>query len=141
MKLTEILKCERIVTDFKSSTKIDILNKMIDSFLGDSRVLDIETMRNVVLEREEIMSTGVGNGFAIPHGKTNVVSEMVAGFGLVKNPIEFEALDGKPVNLIFLLVGRQDSVGQHLKMLSRISRIMNQENVREKLTNAQTSEE
>ncbi len=141
MKLTEILKLERIVIDFKGSTKVEILNEMIDSFVGDSRVLDIETVRNVVLEREKIMSTGVGNGFAIPHGKTNMVSEMVAGFGLIKNSIEFEALDNAPVNLVFLLVGKEDAVGQHLKMLSRISRIMNQTNIREKLTNAKSSEE
>ena len=141
MKLTEILKLERIVIDFKGSTKVEILNEMIDSFVGDSRVLDIETVRSVVLEREKIMSTGVGNGFAIPHGKTNMVSEMVAAFGLMKNPIEFEALDNKPVNLIFLLVGKEDAVGQHLKMLSRISRIMNQKTIREKLANAESSEE
>ncbi len=141
MKLTEILKLERIVIDFKGSTKVEILNEMIDSFVGDSRVLDIETVRSVVLEREKIMSTGVGNGFAIPHGKTNMVSEMVAAFGLMKNPIEFEALDNEPVNLIFLLVGKEDAVGQHLKMLSRISRIMNQKTIREKLANAESSEE
>ncbi len=141
MKITDILKPEKIIIDFKGIEKIEILNEMIDLFIGDSRVLDIDTVRTVVLEREEIMSTGVGNGFAIPHGKTNMVTEMVAGFGLVKNPIEFDALDGKPVNLIFLLIGQADSVGQHLKMLSRISRIMNQENVREKLANAETSEE
>ncbi len=141
MKITDILKPEEIIIDFKGTNKLEILNEMIDIFIGDSRVLDLDTVRTIVLEREEIMSTGVGNGFAIPHGKTNMVTEMVAGFGMVKNPIEFDALDGKPVNLIFLLIGQADSVGPHLKMLSRISRIMNQENVREKLTNAQSSEE
>ncbi len=141
MKIADILKEDKILIDFKGSQKIDILNEMIDMFIGDSRVLDIDTIRTVVLEREEIMSTGVGNGFAIPHGKTNMVSEMVAGFGLLKEPIEFDALDGKPVNLIFLLIGQADSVGQHLKMLSRVSRIMNQESVRTRLTNAGTSSE
>ncbi len=141
MKITDILKPEKIIIDFKGTEKLEILNEMIDVFIGDLRVLDLDTVRTVVLEREEIMSTGVGNGFAIPHGKTNMVSEMVAGFGLIKNPIEFDALDGKPVSLIFLLIGQADSVGQHLKMLSRISRIMNQENIRGKLVNAETSEE
>lgn len=141
MKITDILKEDKILIDFKGKQKIDILNEMIDVFVGDSRVLDIDTIRTVVLEREEIMSTGVGNGFAIPHGKTNMVSEMVAGFGLLREPMEFDALDGKPVNLIFLLIGQADSVGPHLKMLSRVSRIMNQESVREKLTNVKTSKE
>ncbi|MBU0474192.1 MAG: PTS sugar transporter subunit IIA [Bacteroidetes bacterium] len=141
MKIVEILKLEEIKIDFTGTTKDSVLNEMIDSFIGDSRVLDIEKVRTVVLEREKIMSTGVGNGFAIPHGKTNMVSEMVAGFGVLKNPIEFEALDGNPVNLIFLLIGQEDAVGQHIKMLSRISRIMNQENIRTKLANANSGEE
>ena len=141
MKLTEILNLDKIIIDFKGSTKEEIINEMIDMFKGDERVTDIESIRTVVLEREKIMSTGVGSGFAIPHGKTNMVTEMVAGFGLLKNPIDFEALDGEPVNLIFMLIGQEDSVGQHIKMLSRISRIMNQESVRDNLANASTTEE
>ena len=141
MKLTEILKLEKIIIDFKGTTKDEIINEMIDMFKGDERVSDVETIRSVVLEREKIMSTGVGNGFAIPHGKTNMVKEMVAGFGLLKNPIDFEALDGEPVNLIFMLIGQEDSVGQHIKMLSRISRIMNQKLIRNKLSNASSTNE
>lgn len=141
MKISDILKVEKIIVDFKGTSKIEILNEMIDSFKEDPRIKDIENVRTVVLEREKIMSTGVGNGFAIPHGKTNMVSEMVAGFGLLKTPIEFEALDNQPVNLIFLLIGQADSVGQHLKMLSRVSRIMNQENIRTELANANSAEE
>lgn len=141
MKIVEILKLDKIKIEFAGTTKESVLNEMIDSFIGDPRVLDIETVRTVVLEREKIMSTGVGNGFAIPHGKTNMVSEMVAGFGVLQNPIEFEALDGNPVNLIFLLIGQEDAVGKHIKMLSRISRIMNQENIRTKLAHATSGEE
>jgi mannitol/fructose-specific phosphotransferase system IIA component (Ntr-type) len=141
MKISDILKVEKIIVDFKGTSKLEILNEMIDSFKVDPRVKDIENVRTVVLEREKIMSTGVGNGFAIPHGKTNMVSEMVAGFGLLQTPIEFEALDNQPVNLIFLLIGQADSVGQHLKMLSRVSRIMNQENIRIKLANSNSAEE
>ncbi len=141
MKLTEILKIDKIKIDFKGITKEEIINEMIDLFKDDERVTDIETIRSVVLEREKIMSTGVGNGFAIPHGKTNMVREMVAGFGLLKTPIDFESIDGEPVNLVFMLIGKEDSVGQHIKMLSRISRIMNQKSVRNKLTNASSTEE
>jgi fructose-specific phosphotransferase system IIA component len=141
MKLTKILKLEKIKIDFEGTTKDEIINEMIDLFKGDERVLNVEAIRTVVLEREKIMSTGVGNGFAIPHGKTNMVKEMVAGFGLLKNPIDFDAIDGAPVNLIFMLIGQEDSVGQHIKMLSRISRIMNQESVRKKLADASSTEE
>jgi len=141
MKILEILKLDKIKVEFTGTTKEDVLNEIIDSFIGDPRVLDIETIRTVVLEREKIMSTGIGNGFAIPHGKTNMVSEMIAAFGVLKNPIEFDALDGNKVNLIFLIVGKEDSVAQHIKMLSRISRIMNQEDIRLKLANANSIDE
>ena len=141
MKLTEILKPERILIEFKGTTKEEIINEMIDLFKGDERVANIEAIRAVVLEREKIMSTGVGNGFAIPHGKTNMVKEMVAGFGLLKTPIDFESIDGAPVNLIFMLIGQEDAVGQHIKMLSRISRIMNQEPIRKKLAEANSADE
>lgn len=141
MKILEILKLDKIKVEFTGTTKEAVLNELIDSFIGDPRVLDIERVRNVVLEREKIMSTGIGNGFAIPHGKTDMVSEMIAAFGVLKNPVDFEALDEKPVNLIFLLVGHENSVAQHIKMLSRVSRIMNQENIREKLASTFSREE
>ena len=70
------------------------------------------------------MSTGVGNGFAIPHGKTDAVSEIVAAFGITAEPINYAALDEKPVRLVFLLVGRDNLVGPHIKLLSRISRLL-----------------
>lgn len=141
MKILEILKLDKIKVEFTGTTKEEVLNEIINCFIGDPRVLDIEKVRNVVLEREKIMSTGVGNGFAIPHGKTNMVTEMIAAFGVLKNPIEFEALDGNPVNLIFLIVGNENEVAKHIKMLSRVSRIMNQEEIRSKLANSNSSEE
>jgi len=141
MKILEILKLDKIKVEFAGTTKEEVLNEIINSFIGDPRVLDIEKVRNVVLEREKIMSTGVGNGFAIPHGKTNMVTEMIAAFGVLKNPIEFEALDGNPVNLIFLIVGNENEVAKHIKMLSRVSRIMNQEDIRLKLANSNSSED
>ena len=141
MKILEILKLDKIKVEFTGTTKEEVLNEIINCFIGDPRVLDIEKVRNVVLEREKIMSTGVGNGFAIPHGKTNMVTEMISAFGVLKNPIEFEALDGNPVNLIFLIVGNENEVAKHIKMLSRVSRIMNQEDIRSKLANSNSREE
>jgi mannitol/fructose-specific phosphotransferase system IIA component (Ntr-type) len=118
-----------------------VINELLDTFIGDARVLDVEAVRAVVLEREKIMSTGVGEGFAIPHGKTNMVTGMVAGFGVLQTPIDFESLDNLPVNLIFLLIGQEDSVAQHIKMLSRVSRIMSKKDIREKLAGCETAEE
>jgi len=116
MKVTDILKKEFIISDLKGKQKEEVINELIDLFNNDKRVNDIEKVRNAVLEREKIMSTGVGKGFAIPHGKTDV-------------------------NLVFLLVGKDNLVSTHIKLLSRISRMMNKDDFREDLLKASSSEE
>ena len=141
MHISSILNNKKIITDFISTSKEGIINELVDSLRGDENILDLEIVREVVLEREKIMSTGIGSGFAIPHGKTNAVKGIVAVFGKLKNPIDFDSIDGKPVNLIFLMVGREDAVGEHIKMLSRISRIMNKEEVHDKLLMAETADQ
>ncbi len=141
MKICDILQKDKILLSFESTEKEDVINSMIDLFIGDERVRDLDQMRESVMEREKIMSTGVGHGFAIPHAKTDAVLKMIAGFGKLPEPIEFEALDGQPVKLVFLLVGEENAVGQHIKMLSRVSRLMNKDSFRERLENAKTQEE
>jgi len=137
MKVTDILKKEFIISDLKGKQKEEVINELIDLFNNDKRVNDIEK----VLEREKIMSTGVGKGFAIPHGKTDAINEIIAAFGKTGSPIEYQALDNKPVNLVFLLVGKDNLVSTHIKLLSRISRMMNKDDFREDLLKASSSEE
>jgi mannitol/fructose-specific phosphotransferase system IIA component (Ntr-type) len=141
MKISEILTEKTIIPELKSNTKIDVIIELIDIFKNDMRVLDLEGVKNSVLEREKIMSTGVGHGFGIPHCKTNKVTDILAAFGKTKEPINFEALDGKPVNLFFLLIGKDNLVAPHIKLLSRISLLMNKDEVREKLNKAVTVED
>ncbi|OGU69347.1 MAG: PTS sugar transporter subunit IIA [Stygiobacter sp. RIFOXYC12_FULL_38_8] len=141
MKICEILKIEMIIPSMKCTTKEEAISELIDLFKNDDRVKDTESILNSVLEREKIMSTGVGKGFAIPHAKTNSVNEIIAAFGKIDNPIDFQALDDQPVNLVFLLVGKENLVGPHIKLLSRISRMMNIEEFRESLANATTAQE
>jgi mannitol/fructose-specific phosphotransferase system IIA component (Ntr-type) len=93
------------------------------------------------LNGEKIMSTGVGNGFAIPHGKTDAVADIVAAFGITAQPIPYQSLDEKPVRLVFLLVGKDNLVGPHIKLLSRISRLMNKEEFRNKLLETKSPQE
>ena len=140
MKVNELLKPKYILTDFKSDKKDDVINELIDLLKGDEKVLDLEEVRKCVFDREKIMSTGVGKGFAIPHGKTNSVTDIIAVFGKSKKPIEYDALDGEPVNLIFLMVGKDTLVSKHIKLLSRISRLMNNDEFREKLVKADSKE-
>ncbi len=141
MRICDILKIEDIIYDFKADSKEDIINQMVDLFKGDARVKDLEKVRATVLEREQIMSTGVGMGFAIPHGKTDAVDDIIAAFARTTNSVDFASLDGEPVNLIFLLVGKEKLVGPHIKLLSRISRMMNKEDFRKSLLNAKSVEE
>ena len=141
MKLHDLLKKEYIIADLKGNTKEEVINELIDLYKNDDRVTDIEKVRESVLEREKIMSTGVGKSFAIPHGKTNYVKEILAAFGKTKRPIDYQALDGQPVHLVFLLIGKDNLVSTHIKLLSRISRMMNKEEFRNKLLEAATDEE
>lgn len=141
MKVLELLNNNYIIPDLKGQTKEDVINELIDLFKEDDRVIDLEKVRDAVLEREKIMSTGVGKGFAIPHGKTNAVNDILAAFGKSNQPIEYDSLDGHPVNLVFLLVGKDNLVSKHIKLLSRISRMMNKDEFRDKLIKATTSEE
>ena len=141
MKVSELLKPEFIISDLKGESKEEIINELIDLFKDDPRVEDIEKVRSAVLEREKVMSTGVGKGFAIPHGKTNVVKEIIGAFGKIKDGIDYESLDGNPVNLVFLLVGKDNLISTHIKLLSRISRLMNKDDFRHRLVEANSADE
>ena len=141
MKISDILEEKLIVTNLAKTAKDEVINAMIDVLSQSSKVADKEKVRTAIFEREKIMSTGVGNGFAIPHGKTDGVSDIVAAFGVTAQPIDYQALDGKPVRLIFVLVGRENMVGPHIKLLSRISRLMNKEEFRNKLMEIKTPKE
>jgi fructose-specific phosphotransferase system IIA component len=141
MRICDILRKDKIIPSMASKFKNDAINELIDLFKNDERVKDVESMRDSVHDREKIMSTGVGKGFAIPHAKSNSVTDIIAAFGKIDDPVDFQALDGQPVNLIFLLVGKENLVGPHIKLLSRISRMMNKEEFRESLANAKTADE
>ena len=140
MKVHELLNPKYILTDFKSDNKDKVINELVDLLKDDERVIDLEEVRKCVFDREKIMSTGVGKGFAIPHGKTNSVTDIIAVFGKSREPIEYNSLDGEPVNLVFLMIGKDTLVSKHIKLLSRISRLMNNDEFREKLVNADSKE-
>ncbi|MBI5727689.1 MAG: PTS sugar transporter subunit IIA [Ignavibacteriales bacterium] len=141
MKLSELLSEATIIHQIQSTEKTDVINEMIDLFKDDPRVKDIEKVRETVLAREKIMSTGVGKNFAIPHGKTVATTDILCAFGRSATPLEYDALDQQPVHLLFLIVGQDNLVSLHIKLLSRISRMMTKDDFREKLMNAATKEE
>lgn len=141
MKISSILSEKLIQVKIPGETKEDIINAIIDLAAKSDKVTDIEKVREAIFEREKIMSTGVGKGFAIPHGKTDAVTDIVAAFAVTEHPIDYKSLDHEPVRLLFLLIGKDSLVGAHIKLLSRISRLMNKEELRNRLLNAESSEE
>lgn len=141
MKISDVLEEQLVQIDLPGTTKEEVLNAMIELVSKSSKVIDKEKAREAIFEREKIMSTGVGNGFAIPHGKTEAVSDIVGAFAVSAQPIDYQSLDEKPVRLIFLLLGKDNMVGPHIKLLSRISRLMGKEEFRNRLLDLKTAQE
>jgi mannitol/fructose-specific phosphotransferase system IIA component (Ntr-type) len=132
--LTDLLTIDRIKIPLESRTKDEVLLELVGVIANGSggEPQRLELLR-AVREREAVLSTGIGNGVAIPHGKSSVVPELRMAAGTVKEPVEFDALDGQPVRLLFLLVGPESAAGPHIKALSRIARLIRNDDVRKSL--------
>jgi PTS system fructose-specific IIC component len=141
MKITDILHKNSILVHRPIETKEAALTLMIQALAQSGQITDPTEVQRVVWEREAIMSTGIGKGFALPHGKTNSVADTVGCFLTLAASINFDALDGLPVNTIFMLIGRENTVGTHLRMLSRISRLMNNDSFRSEVQSAGSGDE
>lgn len=141
MNIISLLSKKTVLPSLKVANKEEALERLIASFSDQVDNDKLEAIRKAVFEREKIMSTGVGKGLAIPHGKSAGIEENYAAFALLEEPIDYEAIDGEPVQMIFLLVGPQSSNRLHIKMLSRISRLMNNNSFRENLKKSSSSEE
>lgn len=131
--LTDLLSPERIKIPLASTSKLDLLGELVELAAQDVAVEDREEVLRAVCDREQVLSTGIGNGVAIPHGKSSSVPELILAAGVAREGIDFEALDGRPVQLFFLLVGPDSAAGQHVKALSRISRLLRRDLFRQRL--------
>ena len=138
MKITEILKKGFILEELKAKSKREVLVELAGAFAKGKLEFDSDAMLHVLLEREKL---GIGDGIAIPHGKLAGLEEMIAAFGRSREGVDFEAMDGKPVHLFFLLMAPENSVGQHLKALAKISRMIKDEAFRKKLLAAKECDE
>lgn len=141
MKISDILSPDVIEVNLAAADKDDAIRKIIDIAARSRKILDIKKVTETIFEREKLVSTGVGKGFAIPHGKTDAISDIVAAFAITKDPIDFDSIDGEPVRFIFLLVGKETLLNTHIKLLSRISRLMNKQEFRDKLLGAKDKNE
>ncbi len=141
MNLSDLLTKDVIRIPLENTEKNRIIEEMVDILASQNRVTDRDAVLQAVLDRERVMSTGMGDGVAIPHAKSDGVSELVSAFGITRQDVDFKSIDEKPVRLIFLLVGPVDQTGPHLKALSRISRLMHRKEFRDRLSSSHSSEE
>ena len=140
MKILEALDKEAILVDLKSDDKKGVLEELVTPAARIAGVNHEEVMR-VLLDREQLGSTGIGGGIGIPHGKLKGLKSLVLGFGLSRKGVDFESIDGKPTHIFFLLVTPENSTGLHLKLLARISRILKNDLFKERLMQATDSVE
>jgi nitrogen PTS system EIIA component len=141
MKITEMLRREFVLEELKAKNKHDALLELAEVFERGGITVNPETMLQVLLERERLGSTGIGDGIAIPHGKAPGLDQIVVSFGRSPEGIAFDAVDGKPVRLFFLLMAPENSAGGHLKALARISRMLRDQGFRKNLLEAKDREE
>jgi PTS system nitrogen regulatory IIA component len=141
MKIIDILDKNSIVEDFASRDKKGALEELIAVLVENGRLDDKENALQVLLEREKLGSTGIGDGIAIPHGKLKEIKGIICSFGRSREGIDFQSIDEKPTHLFFLLLAPEDSAGEHLKALARLSRLLKDSQFRKRLTEANSKEE
>ena len=143
MEIMEFLSKRAINADLKATDKDGAIKELASLFVeaGEIEPKDKKKLVDVLMAREALGSTAIGQGIAIPHGKTDCVEKLVAALGLSKKGVNFESLDGEPVYIFFLLVAPHDTAGPHLKALARISRLLKDKYFREQLRQAKDAKE
>lgn len=141
MRLTEILKPQNIKMPLAAATKAEAIGELVALLADNGELTDAKKVMDAVLERETTRTTGIGNGLAIPHGKCTGTDHLVMAIGRPGTPVDFQAIDGRPVSLIWLLASPPDKTGPHIHALARISRLMTIDKFRHALAEAKTSQE
>jgi PTS system nitrogen regulatory IIA component len=141
MKLTDVLTKELVLPDLQVRNKRAVMEELCQALSLEHPGLSAQTLIEVLLERERLGSTGIGDGIAIPHGKLPNLNDLLLCFGRSKAGVDFDSLDGKPAHLFFLVVAPENLAGVHLKALARISRLLKSNAVRRELMQAKDAEE
>jgi len=142
MKIMDFLNKKAICANLKSVDKEGVIKELID-ILADAGTIKgkKDEITKILMAREALGSTGIGQGVGIPHGKSSHMKSLVAAFGLSKKGVDFESLDGEPTYIFFLLLAPEDSAGPHLKALARISRLLKDKYIREMLKQAESEKD
>ncbi len=141
MILTQILQPNCVKVPVENKEKEAALTELVDLLDTNGLLLDRNVALDAVLTRERTQSTGTGAGIAIPHGKCNAVKKLIMAIGIAHEPIEFDSVDGKPVRILILLISPIDQTGPHIQALASISRLMLNEEFKQKLEQAASAEE
>ncbi len=140
MRLTDILDQELVLPDLQGQNKREVLNEFAALLDSREKIRDQNGFLEVILAREALGSTGIGEGIAIPHGKLKNLDRLVLSFGISHKGVDFDAMDGNPVHIFFVLIAPEDSPGDHLKALARISRVLKNRAFRERLLEAASAD-
>jgi nitrogen PTS system EIIA component len=140
MKILDVLSPEAINIDLKAKDKKGVLGELVAPAAKLSGI-NHDDLVKVLLERERLGSTGIGGGIGIPHGKLRKLDDSMLGFGLSRQGVDFESMDGRPTHIFFLLLTPESSAGLHLKLLARISRLLKNEDFKAQLMRAETTED
>ena len=140
MKIVDLIKRDMVVPALQATDKRGILEELAHYMAGHHARIDRATLSRVLIEREQLASTAIGEGVAIPHGKLGSVGEIVACLGRATAGVEFDSMDGQPTYLFFVLVAPESSTGAHLKALARISRVFKDPEFRRRLLAAPDAE-
>jgi PTS system nitrogen regulatory IIA component len=141
MNLKKVLSPDTVWVDLKADTKNGIIEEMIDRLVAAGKVKDREGALKAVLDREDKMSTGMQNGVAIPHGKSNCIKSLVAAIGLNKAGVNFDSMDGSPSTIFIMTLSPASRTGPHIQFLAEVSRLISQPVERERLLAARTHAE
>ncbi len=140
MLLTELLSAERVRVPLTARSKDDVLTELLDAALPRRGAAEHESVLESLRAREDVLSTGIGDGVGIPHARTPVVDRLILAAGVAAQPVDFDALDGRPADLFFMLLGPENAAGAHVRALGRISRLLRREALREALREAPDAE-
>lgn len=136
MNLSDLISPDTIIPNLASRGKIPVLAELVAPLCRRNPELDPDQLVRILLEREKLGSTGIGDGIAIPHGKVEKIDRLWVSFGRSVEGIDFDSMDGKPAHLFFLLLAPEAFAGSHLTALAKLSRLLKNTSVREQMMEA-----
>jgi PTS system nitrogen regulatory IIA component len=137
MKIDEILKKESVIADLVGKNKLEVIKEMTECLKQNNIIKDDQALFATLMEREKLGSTGIGENVAIPHGKSDELTQIITVFARSLGGVNFESLDQKPVHFVCMVIAPAHSTGQHLKALARISRLFKNQALREGILKAE----